>query len=373
MTYGRRLLGLVARIFWVKKVEVAHGQSGSGSTTARHRARSIVLTWLLAFASVQILLAAALEGPLTDVRNPIQAPRERYLLAQLREEPTRPWVLALGSSQTQAGLRPGILEERRSDDDPLVFNFGLPGYGPSYQYAALRGLLARGLKPNGLIIEIMPGLLALDPAYGDFGRLGKLGWDWTEARALADAAQSWRAYFDWIELRIVPAWSYRRHLRDRLPPQIFGAPVDHWGQSTDRFGWFRISCSSDPQFIETNRQLYQPLLRKLQVPAVHTRAMNQMLNLCRSLQIPVLLVIPPEGPAYLSWYGPSFEPVFQAYLAGIRADFGVPIVDARKWLADEGKFADSVHLLPDGAAEFTERLAQEARPFLELVKSQGHR
>ena len=118
MARVRSLLGLVLRAFWAQKVARPRGRNGERSKAGRYRARRIVLTWLVGFVSVQVLLAAALEGPLPDLRNPIQAPRERYLLAQLRKEPNRPLILALGSSQTQAGLRPDVLEEGRLDGDP---------------------------------------------------------------------------------------------------------------------------------------------------------------------------------------------------------------------------------------------------------------
>ena len=43
----------------------------------------------------------------------------------------------------------------------------------------------------------------------------------------------------------------------------------------------------------------------------------------------------------------------------------MPVIDARRWVADDG-FADAHHLLPGGAADFTNRFGREVlQPLLE--------
>ena len=66
----------------------------------------------------------------------------------------------------------------------------------------------------------------------------------------------------------------------------------------------------------------------------------------------------PEGTWYRSWYGTGVEHELQAFLGGLRDQFGADVVDARTWVADE-EFNDSHHLLQSGAACFTDRLTQE--------------
>ena len=43
-----------------------------------------------------------------------------------------------------------------------------------------------------------------------------------------------------------------------------------------------------------------------------------------------------------------------AYLARLSVEGAVPVVDARRWIEDAA-FSDGHHLLPDGAAAFTQR------------------
>jgi hypothetical protein len=69
----------------------------------------------------------------------------------------------------------------------------------------------------------------------------------------------------------------------------------------------------------------------------------------------------PEGTVFHGWYGPGVNDELKAYLASLPAS----VTDARPWMPDDA-FADAHHLLPGGAAAFTDRLATEVlRPLLE--------
>ena len=50
-----------------------------------------------------------------------------------------------------------------------------------------------------------------------------------------------------------------------------------------------------------------------------------------------------------------------AHLHSVSERWGVPLIDARDWLGDDA-FYDSHHLLPRGAAAFTERFERESLP-----------
>jgi hypothetical protein len=66
----------------------------------------------------------------------------------------------------------------------------------------------------------------------------------------------------------------------------------------------------------------------------------------------------PESAEFRSWYPPEMLAAIDRFVAELSAEFGVPIVDARGWIAD-AEFSDGHHLLPSGAAVFTDRLARE--------------
>ena len=88
------------------------------------------------------------------------------------------------------------------------------------------------------------------------------------------------------------------------------------------------------------------------------QALHDLLVLCRQNRIPVVLIVPPEGPRFRALYAPAAFPVVRDWLADLRREWGTPVIDARDWMAEDD-FWDSHHLLPSGARAYTDRLAQE--------------
>jgi hypothetical protein len=84
---------------------------------------------------------------------------------------------------------------------------------------------------------------------------------------------------------------------------------------------------------------------------------RELLGLCRREGISTALFVTPEGSEFQSWYSPSARAAVAAYLSRLSVQEGVAIMDARDWVSD--CFSDGHHLLPVGAAKFTERLGRE--------------
>ena len=66
----------------------------------------------------------------------------------------------------------------------------------------------------------------------------------------------------------------------------------------------------------------------------------------------------PEGADFREMYRPEVRAALNDYLATITQNYGVPVLDATEWSADQD-FWDGHHLLADGAARFTQRMCQE--------------
>src|SRR5262249_52539849 len=93
-------------------------------------------------------------------------------------------------------------------------------------------------------------------------------------------------------------------------------------------------------------------------------ANNAVIAFCQQQGMRVTVLLTPEDSRFRSWYRPGAEGEIQAYLTEVRSRFHVPIVDARKWIADD-LFSDPHHVNGKGAAEFTARLEREVlRPFV---------
>ena len=131
----------------------------------------------------------------------------------LAARPGKPLVLILGSSRVALGLRPRSACRALDDAGPVVFNFALCGAGPVAQLVCLRGLLARGIRPDRVFIECWPPF-----------------WDQSFSNPHVCSAIDVQA-LGWPDLRTVshftrhPEKLYRRWLQARLSPWALGRNV----------------------------------------------------------------------------------------------------------------------------------------------------
>jgi hypothetical protein len=79
--------------------------------------------------------------------------------------------------------------------------------------------------------------------------------------------------------------------------------------------------------------------------------------LCRQERIAAALLLVPEGTDFRGLYSPAARGTIDAYLSRLRQEHGVPVIDARDWVGDDG-FWDSHHLLRTGAVTLTRRFGR---------------
>src|SRR5262245_14765630 len=111
--------------------------------------RTALLSAGLIFPAGQFALTLAIEWWRPPMRYPDYGFRLDGLRHQVRNHPDRPLALFLGTSRTEAGVRPGVLGDLRTPDGrpPLVYNFGIPGFRPLHSLLFLNRLLADGVRP----------------------------------------------------------------------------------------------------------------------------------------------------------------------------------------------------------------------------------
>src|SRR5947199_2269179 len=105
--------------------------------TAR-RARAALLGGLALVLGSHAALAVSLDHRWAELRDPQYGGKLAYLRRQVRLQPGRPLVVALGTSRTEMGFAPVVMSvgpvPSRTPGapaaEPLVFNFGLTGAGP---------------------------------------------------------------------------------------------------------------------------------------------------------------------------------------------------------------------------------------------------
>jgi hypothetical protein len=320
------------------------------------RGRTALLWGAVAFLVGQLALAVAIEWRLPELRDPTYGRKERRLLQRLGQSPAPPrTVVMLGSSRTMYGLRGRDVERALAGPDgaPLVFNFGLPGAGPLTELLALRRLLRRGVRPDLLLVEVLPPVLAGQVRVGDFAHM--------------DPARLWHADLPLAERYLpqepsragwwagwpVPCHSHRLAIVSVLSPGLLPMPMRlDWLRDIDDSGWVDLPVfGAEPQrrrqATDKVHREYAYYLDGFRLGGPNPLALCELLDLCRQEGIPAVLVLMPEGSAFRGWYAPSAWAEVEGFLGEVGRDYGVDVIDAHSWLPDED-FADSHHLLPEG-------------------------
>jgi hypothetical protein len=337
-----------------------------------HRDGRRELLWAAAgFAVLQVALALGLERFWPQVRDP-----EYRLLAQRlddrrAEAPQRLLLVVLGSSRTALGLRAEILSETPSD--PLVFNFGVPAAGPMMQQVCLRRLLADGVRPAGVVIEVMPALLSQRDRYPQEEAM------LDPARLTADEIRMLAGYYHrpdrlllpWCTARLLPVRRHQAEMRDSLNLDAGPSSADPLRDVTSH-GWRRAPAHLGGERKSATERLavsqYRSALGDARVAPGPIKALGDLLTLCRGEDIPAMLLLMPEDSAFRALHEPAAKAACDRALARLSRDFDVPLVDARAWVADGG-FWDGHHLTPRGAERFTRRFRDGALARLRLSET----
>jgi hypothetical protein len=317
---------------------------------------------VVAFAAGQLALGVAVEHWLPAARDPEYAARVALLRARRAEAPDRPLVLVLGSSRVEMGLRAGPVGVTPSGREALVFNFGMSGAGPQLDLVFLRRLFAEGVRPDLLVLEV------LTPALNQPGE-HPVEENWLDAGRLRDAERGFLGHYhsdpgrtlrQWLKGRLPCVW-HRDHLRALLALD----PRDVTGSASSPYGWHSYFEEPTPEQRGRNsdfaRGQYAGTWGEFRLADGPARALADALAMCRQRDVPVALLLMPEGPTFRAHYPPSMRAGIDAHLRAASDRWGVPLIDARDWLPDEA-FYDSHHLTADGATTFTERFERESLP-----------
>lgn len=339
----------------------------------RQQQKGAELAWFIAgFLSIQLTLGIGVDQFWPAIRDPEVEQQLRGLWQHRELAPTRPLVVALGSSRTKFGFRADRLNQTAGKSGPLVYNLAIPASGPLFQQIVLRRLLAEGLRPQLAFIEVTPLFLSrrcgtpLEEHWLDTSRL-----DANEVLSVCPYYhQLYKLLCPWMAARLLPLYHHHAKLRDslRLDRPADAIPGNGRTPPPENFGWQAVHKPARPATAppECDRAFEDNNLG-----ARPARALRDLLANCRREGIAVVLVITPESSAFRNSYCAAYRDI-DAYLGRLAVEFGVPLYDARTWVDDEG-FADGHHLCVQGADQFTERFEREVfRPRLgQLYSARG--
>jgi hypothetical protein len=287
--------------------------------------------------------------------------RLESLRACMAERPARRPVLFLGSSRVTCTFRPGLLAVNHGNSDvPVVFNFGLCRSGPVMELLCLRRLLADGVHPECIFVEVWPRVVGTNgPSQIALIAPERLRWSDTRLlRRFTPDAQygSWQ----WLARRFTYWRTYEKQMLYPGTPSSVRANKLHnieW-EGLDRWGWLVVP------YFEKYNGAWAKLAAEDHVQAGDSFAPSasslcvyaELFALCRRENITVGLVAMPDG--FLHDYSPAGRRLMDVFLRRLSQENNVAMVDARAW-ASAGDFVDGVHLTQDGASVFTKRFERE--------------
>ncbi|MFL5245664.1 MAG: hypothetical protein ACJ8FY_26510 [Gemmataceae bacterium] len=339
----------------------------------RFRPRQSLAWGAGAFLALQLSLAIAIETCLPQFRDPDYANKLVRLRQRTIDADVKPLtVVMFGSSRTAFGLRGQCAEEHLAPitgRPTVVFNFGIHGYGPLAQLLLLKRVLAEGVRPDLVLVEILPAILTDERRNPEIQRTPVDRLWLSELSLMAQygaPAKQWKRQW-WLEW-VFPWYTHRFAMMSLFRPAWLSWKERHdYFRACDASGWVNPPVQfTTPEFrrkaTDYARLDYGSCLEDFHLGGPACKALREIAELGKREHVKVGFVVMPEGAEFQSWYSPASWAQVESFLAEMK-DSGVTIINARNWVGDDG-FMDSHHLFPSGAIVFSERLAREALPQL---------
>jgi hypothetical protein len=330
----------------------------------KNRAWSALVWGLAWFGLAQVAVIGFLEWKRPEFYDPKYGYRLHHLRARLRHNRTAPLLVVLGTSRAEQGFRPRLLTALPGRDAPVVFNLARGGSSPLLSLLTLRRLLGDDIHPAGVLVEIFPPALVVERSgvtiakvtFRDVPLLGRYPVSWkTYAYCLRDRLLLWNKYRSSFLGLVAPAW-------------LSGEAC--WGESLwDNEGGEWLAIGEGVSFQERRvltsdaHRRYSRRLRNFRIDPAADRALRELLDRCREQRIRAVLFLMPEASEFRAWYPVAALERLSLYLTALQQEYGIQLIDARRWIADSD-FYDGHHLLRNGAAAFTQRFGTLVLPRL---------
>ncbi len=351
----------------------------------KRRSRNALAFAVLSLLALQLAMSCGINSRKLEWADAEYGTTIRNLVARKKEFPDRPLLAVLGSSRSRNAFAADRLSEPIPGDEhpPLVYDACLVGAHPIHYLIMLRRMLAIGIRPAAVSIEILPAHIrsyngaGTDPVTlplvpkteairlrpGDLEMVNRYGSD-----------RGWMWSRRWVEAQIAPWSTYRLPLTSRYAPSWAPkediANLNNWTRAIGPFGWSPIRLQWVPEELARSagkvaEEGYRPYLNFTAAHPTYDTMLRDLLILCREEKIAVLgLVIMPESSTFRSWYPPATQRFIRQYAGGVAADFGVPLIDANEWVPDK-YFLDGHHMIEPGAVLFSDRFRTEViRPWM---------
>jgi hypothetical protein len=338
------------------------------------------------WVAVQLLTGWAIHTDRVPLRDPLYLDKLEALRALPAFNPDAPaepkplTVVFVGSSRTLVAVDAGAVGPalsthlgRRAE----AFNFGTAGAGPVTCAVYLRRLLADGVKPDAVVIEVLPALLAaqVDAPEARWFPVIRLrpeeipivrGYGFPAQPPAAHGCRGW--LLSWHEYRMPLVGRYAGALS--LTPFPMAARKNHGAHGFER--WHLTGKPIDrAKLLERTKREYAAYLDGYAPGGCGIAAVRDTLEACRAANVRAALLLAPESSEFRDWYPEPGKARIVPLLTELARETGAGLIDAREWVADE-LLVDGHHLTGEGVDAFTARLACEGlAPWLSAPGSGG--
>jgi hypothetical protein len=321
-----------------------------------------ILWCLAAYVAAQLVLDVAVDRRHPELYDLEYGVRIRMLKERVAENPGRPLMLVVGSSRIGEGFEPEVLPVLRSPtgETALPFNFSHLAAGPIMNLVNVRRVLAAGIHPRWIVLEMAPTCLSHESASMPLTMSAAV-----DLVALQKYFDPWQVWGIYLRGRVNPWYKHRMGLMHEYCPSLATEASESDEVHLEPLGgdrrWLAVHAVPPEERrrrTDVVRGIYYEDLQHYRIQPTCDLATRDLLALCRKEGISVTLLMTPEGTEFRSWYSQEAREEVARYMAGLAHDFGVPVIDTREWCPD-GDFTDSHHLLNAGADRYTRRLGQE--------------
>jgi hypothetical protein len=337
------------------------------SARRRSRRARAAIAWTVGwFVVLQLAVVIGMEvfRPLAFDREALA--RRELLDARRAESPGADLLLVVGSSRIGLGLLPGELPRLCGPEGRavIVFNESHLSAGPRGNLVRVERLFRDGVTPRWLVLESIPGGMTHEGVPASQASFGDLP-------ALCRHADRLKVLSIYGRERLNATNKHRQFLLGEFAPAFVTRGPESNVVRLEPLGddrqWMRRD-DLPPEKLDLLARMaemtYRPRLAEWSVDPKLDAAMRDLLELCREKGIPTVIVLTPESGRFRGWYSGETARQVADYYARLARDTGVPVVDAREWVPDDG-FNDPHHLNLRGAGIFTSRLDREVlRPLV---------
>ena len=333
---------------------------------------------MLALLALNIGLALYL-AKMHGLRDPMfDLPAEHYKSRVANAPEPKPLTIVfLGSSRTGYGIRPAVVQEiveKQTGRKCIAHNLHVPANGPIGQMVHWQRLLDRGIRPDIVVLEILPARFAgSDKLEEEMSSFRGDRMTWSEVELVRGYGFPEQTEKDWREANWNPWFGFRFQILGLVQSNWLPNNVTHHERRAESdLGWKKpffekFLPEKYPGAIAANKAIMFDKMQHVRFDDTPAQCFRDLIQSCREHGTVPAIFVTPEATAFREWYTPQTNEQIRAFVEELKSR-GLIVADGRDWLPDEA-FSDGHHAVRSWADEYTRRVTEAV--VMPAVRKQG--